>query len=157
MAMTLNPPQIDSFPPRQFAGLVQTYTLQTRGAIPAQWAAYNDVGVRVAEAVPGGYYGLVFHYAEDGGRFDYMCGQEVPAAATLPAGFGAVTIAGRYARFATKGPIATMSAVWAEVYGHWLTLPELKPRPGPSVEYYPPQFDGMTGEGGFEVWIAIQG
>ena len=33
----------------------------------------------------------------------------------------------------------------------------MKHRPGPSVEYYPPQFDGLTGAGGFEVWVAVEG
>ena len=156
METRLNAPRLETFATRRFAGPVQRYTMQTRSAIPAQWVAYNDAGDRVPEAVPGDYYGLVYNYGVEEGSFDYMCGQEVPIAATLPKGFGTVTIAGRFARFATKGHISTMNAVWEEVYAKWLSRPELKPRQGPSVEYYPPEFNGMTGEGGFEVWIAIE-
>jgi predicted transcriptional regulator YdeE len=48
-----------------------------------------------------------------------------------------------------------MQAAWAEIYDDWLKRPEFPPRPGPSVEYYPPQFNGMTGEGGFEIWVPV--
>ena len=156
MDSKLNPPVIETMPNRRFAGLVKTYTMQTRSAIPAQWVAYNEACSQVGGAVLAGYFGVVFNFSEDDGTFDYMCGQEVPAGATLPADFAIVSIAGRYARFVTKGHISTMNAVWEEVYGNWLTRPDLAPRPGPSVEYYPPEFDGMSGEGGFEVWIAVQ-
>ena len=157
MPTQLNPPLIHTFPTRCFAGPVQRYTMQTRSAIPAQWAAYNHDGPRVKGAVQGAYYGLVYNYGAEGGSFDYMCGQEVPAGASLPAGFAMATISGRYACFATKGHISTMPAVWQEVYANWLSRPDLAQRQGPSVEYYPPEFDGMTGEGGFEVWIAVAG
>ena len=150
-------PQIDVMPTRHFAGPVQRYDMQTRAGIPEQWGAYNEVGLRVDGAVPGDYYGLVFNYSEDGGTFDYMCGQEVPAGAALPAGFGSTTIVGAYARFVTKGHISTMSAAWGEIFGDWLTRPQFRPRPGPSAEYYPPEFDGMSGEGGYEIWVAVEG
>ncbi len=91
------------------------------------------------------------------GNFDYLCGQEVPAGAPLPAGFKAVTISGPYARFATQGHISTINAVWGEIYEKWLSQPDFRPRPGPSVEYYPPQFSGVTGNGGFELWVPIEG
>ena len=86
-----------------------------------------------------------------------MCGQEVSAGAALPAGFGSTTIVGAYARFVTNGHISTMSAAWGEIFGDWLTRPQFRPRPGPSVEYYPPEFDGMSGEGGYEIWVAVEG
>jgi AraC family transcriptional regulator len=157
MTSKLAPPRIDTMPTRRFAGPVRRYTMQTRSDIPAQWVAYNEADIRVTGAVPDDYYGLCFKFSEEEGSFDYMCGQEVPAGAALPAGFGSVTLSGRYARFATKGHISTMTLVWEEIYGHWLGQADLKPRPGPSVEYYPPAFDGMTGNGGFEIWIAVEG
>lgn len=107
--------------------------------------------------MPDDYYGLCYNFSEDDGSFDYVCGQEVPAGANLPSGFAVVTIAGRYGRFASKGHISTMNAVWQEIHANRLSRPDLKRRPGPSVEYYPPQFDGLTGEGGFEVWVAVEG
>lgn len=157
METRLTAPKIEMMLTRRFAGPVQRYNMQTRSNIPAQWAAYNDADIRVPGAVPDDYYGIVFNFSEEEGSFDYMCGQEVPASAVLPEGFKAVTLSGRVARFASAGHISTMSAVWEEIYGNWLTRPELRPRPGPSVEYYPPAFNGMTGDGGFEIWIAVEG
>jgi AraC family transcriptional regulator len=142
-------------PERHFAGPVQRYTMQTRAAIPQQWQSYNDAGTKMAGAVPGAFYGIAFNVAPDMESFDYLCGQEVPADATLPAGFTQVTITGPYARFVTKDHISTMNAAWHEVYTHWLTRPDLHPRPGPALEYYPPEFEPMTGEGGFELWVPV--
>lgn len=142
-------PTIEHMPTRRIAGPVQRYDMQTRAEIPAQWGAYNDADVRAESVSPDDYYGVVFNYSEDGGSFDYLCGQEVAPATSLPKGFGSVTISGAYARFATKGHISTMSAAWGEIFGDWLTRPDYRPRPGPSVEYYPPEFDGMSGDGGY--------
>lgn len=157
MDTKLNAPKIETMPTRRFAGPVRRYTLQTRSAIPAQWVAYNDADVRVEGAASYDYYGLCYNFSEADGSFDYMCGQEVPAGVSLPPGFSQVTITGRHARFATKNHISTMSAAWAEIYGDWLNRPDFRPRPGPSVEYYPPEFDGMSGEGGYEIWVAVEG
>ena len=156
MPQVLSAPTVETMTARRFAGPVRKYDMQTRANIPAQWVAYNEDGTRVAGDVPDDYYGAVFNFSEKDGTFDYLCGQEVPAGVALPAGFGSVTISGRYARFATKGHISTMNAAWAEVYGDWLSRPDFRPRPGPSVEYYPPAFDGMTGEGGYELWVPVE-
>ena len=153
----LGAPKVEVMASRRFAGPVQRYTMQTRSGIPAQWVAYNRTGERVPGAGVKDYYGLSFGYDEAAGSFDYLCGQEVAAGAALPSGFGSVGIEGAYARFATQGHISTMQAVWEEVYGVWLLKPEYRARRGASVEYYPPQFDGMTGAGGFEVWVPVEG
>jgi AraC family transcriptional regulator len=155
MPKVLSTPRVEVMSLRRFAGPVQKYDMETRANIPAQWVAYNQAGTRVETATPDDYYGAVFNFSEKEGTFDYLCGQEVAAGVALPSGFGLVTISGRYARFATKGHISTMNAAWAEVYGDWLSRPDYRPRPGPSVEYYPPAFDGMTGEGGFELWVPV--
>ena len=157
MAEILQPPVLTAMPQRRFAGLVRRYSMQARGQIPGQWSDYNEAGVRVPGAVPDGYYGVAFNHAGDIGSFDYLCGQEVSETAALPAGFGAVAISGTYARFVTLGHISTMNAVWDEVFGIWLKRPAYLHRPGPPVEHYPPEFNGMTGEGGFEIWVPVQG
>ena len=95
--------------------------------------------------------GLVFAFSAIDGSLGHLSGQEVPA------GRDALAIAGPDARFATRGHISTMAAVWAEVCGHWLSRPDYRPRQGPSLQYYPPVFAGMTGNGGDEIWVAIGG
>ncbi len=124
MVMTiLDAPKVEIMARRRFAGPVPRYTMQARSAIPAQWMAYNVMGERVPGAGVKAYCGLTFGYDQALGSFDYLCGQEVAAGAALPAGFGAVGIEGAYARFATMGHIATMQAVWEEVYAVWLMKP----------------------------------
>ncbi len=157
MADLLSQPRVEVLAQRRFAGLVKRYDLDGRGAIPAQWQDYNKAAIRVAGALPGGYFGVVFNHSDDGRQFDYLCGQEVPLSAALPRKFGEVTIEGPYACFATQVNVSAMQAVWAEVYATWLKRPDYRPRPGPTVEYYPPAFDGDTGHGGFEVWLSVVG
>lgn len=158
MSLIFSGPEFESFAARHFAGPVARYTMETRGDIPAQWAAYNTDGLRVPSLSPQDYYGIAFGFSPETGAFDYLCGQEVAADTTLPTGFGRVTLpAGRWARFATRGHISTMQAAWGEVYNHWTGGPGCAPRPGPSVEYYPPTFNGMTGHGGYELWVPVAG
>lgn len=88
-------------------------------------------------------------------EFDYLCGQEVSPPGALPDGFVTHSFGGRYGRFATKGHISTMPDVLGEIFGQWMRRPEFQHRDGPTVEYYSPAFDGATGEGGFEIWVAI--
>ncbi len=90
--------------------------------------------------------------------FDYLCGQEVTTLAALSGGFeGVTTSAGKYARFATTAHISRMQAGWEEIYGDWLKRPAYPWRPGAAIEFYPPEFNGITGEGGWEIWLPVKG
>ena len=148
-------PKVEVMPQRQFAGLVRRYDMQTRGAIPAQWGDYNGMAA-LPYSVPDAWYGVCYNFGA-GMSFDYLSGQEVTGVADLPSGFAAVSIIGAYARFATKGHISTMQAAWGEIHGDWLKRADYSPRHGPSVEFYPPAFNGMTGEGGWEIWVPVAG
>ena len=149
-------PTIDALPGRIFAGPVRRYDMQTRGQIPAQWDAYNQANLRAPSSSPDDYFGLVFNHDAASGAFDYMCGQVLLPDVMLPEPFRTLSVpAGNWARFVTKDHIATMNSAWAEVMGHWLGQPGCIPRDGPSVEYYPPTFDGATGLGGYEIWLPV--
>ncbi len=149
-------PRIEALQDAVYAGPVQRYDMQTRSAIPAQWAAYNQHHIRAPSPDPDDYFGVVFDFSEATGSFDYMCAQTLGKGAALPEGFRRLTVpAGNWAKFTTSGHISTMQNAWAEVMGHWLGQPGCVPRPGPSIEYYPPGFNGMTGNGGFEIWMPV--
>ena len=155
-AMTSTPmfpkPEVESMPERRLRGLMRRYTMETRAAIPGQWADYNAT-VPEPVPLPSGWFGIC-RGVGDQGDFDYLCGVdqveggEGPDAITLPAG--------RYARFATNAHISTMQAAWAEIVGYWMGQPGLSPASGPQAEFYPPAFDGQTGEGGYEIWIPLE-
>lgn len=156
MPKTMNPPVIEQMTDRLMVGPAKNYDMETRAAIPAQWAAYNEADQTPGNTIPDAWYGLCYDFAE-GGTFNYLCGVEVTKRGTIPPGQTLVTLpAGKYARFASKKHISQMNDIWSEIYAEWLGTPGLISRPGPSVEYYPLEFDGRTGEGGFEIWIAVE-
>jgi AraC family transcriptional regulator len=150
----LAPPVIEEMPERRVLGPLVRYTMETRHGIPGQWADYSRAGIEAAGAVPYRWYGVCANFGE-GGSFDYLCGMEVPTGA-VPAGWAALTLpAGRWARFVEKGHISLMQDMWAEIYREWMGQKGLVPRDGLGVEYYPVEFDGATGEGGFEIWMPV--
>jgi AraC family transcriptional regulator len=156
MPKFLTAPATETMPARLFAGLSKRYTMETRFEIPAQWGEYDAQGHQSDHVIPDNWYGVCYNFSDDH-SFDYLCGQEVTARTPLPQGWTHVALTpGRFARFATKGHISTMTQMWSEIYEDWLTRPDLKPRPGPSVEFYPAEFDGATGEGGFEIWVPVE-
>jgi AraC family transcriptional regulator len=150
----LAPPVIEEMPDRRILGPMRRYSMETRQAIPGQWAEYNLAGLKASGAVPDRWYGVCANFGE-GGTFDYLCGMEVPKG-VVPAGWAALTLpAGCWARFVEKGHISVMQDVWAEIFREWMGRKGLTPRDGPSVEFYPLEFDGATGEGGFEIWMPV--
>jgi AraC family transcriptional regulator len=81
---------------------------------------------------------------------------ELAAGAQPGPGQAEVTLpGGTWARFVVADGIEVMPEVWAEIHGHWLKQPDWQPRPGPSVEFYPPAFNGATGQGGYEIWVPV--
>jgi AraC family transcriptional regulator len=156
MPRTLTPPVVEMMPERLIVGLSRRYNVQTRSAIPAQWAAYNEDGATPPDAIADKWYGVISAFSEADASFDYLCGVEITRRCPLPPGQILVTIgAGNYARFATRDHISAMNGMWAEIYSDWLGTDGLSPRLGPSLEYYPVEFDGRTGEGGYEIWIPV--
>jgi AraC family transcriptional regulator len=156
MPRTLTPPVVEQMPERLIVGLSRRYDMQTRSAIPAQWAAYNEDGATPPDLIADRWYGVNSAFSEADASFDYLCGVEVTRRGPLPSGQTLVTIAaGNYARFATRDHISAMNGMWSEIYSDWLGQDNLMPRPGPSLEYYSLEFDGRTGEGGYEIWIPV--
>lgn len=157
MPKTLNPPVVEAMPERLMAGPSRRYNMETRTGIPAQWVAYDQDGSTPANMIPEKWYGVISGFNEAGDTFDYLCGVEVSKRGAVPAGQTLTTVpAGRYARFATNRHISQMGEMWGEIYAEWLGRDGLTARPGPSIEYYPVEFDGRTGEGGYEIWIAVE-
>ncbi len=147
-AKLLKRPVVEAMPDRRIAGLLRRYTLETRFKIPQQWDDYN-ASAKTPGKEPDGWYGVCRD--EDAG-FCYLCGIEGKPAK----GQGEITLpAGRWARFATTAHLSRMGDVWEELHRDWMGRPDLPQRDGPLVEFYPPAFNGKTGEGGFEIWVPL--
>ena len=157
MPRILSKPVIGTYPERSFVGPSASYDLQTRAEIPAQWATYNREGVSPAGAVPNAWYGVCHTFMADGERFDYLCGVEVRGSVSVPAGQVLVSApGGRWLRAACKAHVSDIGRAWSELYEEWLPELGLKLRPSVVIEYYPPAFDGRTGEGGWELWVPVE-
>ncbi len=137
-------------------GLAGGYTPETSAAIPSLWQSFvqwlPDVPGRTGEAFT--TYGLCYNQTDNG--FDYMAGVEVDPKADLPAEFKTVELkALTYAVFPHTGHISGIRGTWASIWDKWLPESGLKVLPEPFLEKYGPKFNGMTGEGGLEIWVPV--
>ncbi len=138
-------------------GVTGYYKGEETAAIPMLWQKLNpwlpDVPGRIGEAWT--TYGVCYNQTDD--AIDYMAGVEVSSGADLPAGFTTIRIEPQtYAVFRHRGHISGLRATWSTIWDKWLPESGLKVKHAPFFEKYGPEFNGMTGEGGLEIWIAIE-
>jgi AraC family transcriptional regulator len=143
------------------AGMRQRFTHETRAGIPALWQRFAAHLGHIPNEKPGTTYGVVL--SEDGDRdgFDYQAGIEVGSLDDLPEDLLGLRIhARRYAVFRHAGHASTVGATCGAIFGSWL------PRSGRQLaggaiqlieRYNLSKFDARTGQGGFEIWIPIDG
>ena len=139
-------------------GLAGSYTPETSAAIPSLWQGFvqwlPDVPGRAGEAFT--TYGLCYNQTDTG--FDYMAGVEVDPKADLPAEFKTVELKPlTYAVFPHSGHVSGIRSTWASIWDKWLPESGLTVLPEPFLEKYGPNFNGMTGEGGLEIWVPVAG
>ena len=138
-------------------GLSGHYRGEEIAAIPMLWQKFApwlpDVPGRTGE--PFTAYGVCYNQSDD--AIDYMAGVEIESGADLPSDFSTVRIEPQtYAVFPHKGHISGLRATWSTIWDKWLPESGLKVKHAPFFEKYGPEFDGMTGEGGLTIWIAIE-
>lgn len=160
----VNKDQRDDFKPdrigrlgkRLVAGVDGDYDMETRIAIPTQWANYNAMGYPEDGMVSDEYYG-VSHDIKADGQFGYLCGMQLKKDATVPLGLTTQTIpAGNYAKFRIKENISTIGHKMNRAMNEWLPNSGYEKADGPVVEFYGSEFDSRTGDGGFEIWIPVR-
>ncbi len=138
-------------------GLSGSYTPETSAAIPSLWQRFvqwlPDVPGRTGE--PYVTYGVCYNQTDS--AFDYMCAVEVDPKADLPEDFVTLPLkALTYAVFPHTGHISGIRSTWGTIWDKWLPESGLKVLPEPFLEKYGPEFNGMTGEGGLEIWVPVQ-
>lgn len=138
-------------------GLSGHYTPETSAAIPSLWQNFGqwlpDVPGRTGEAFT--TYGLCYNQTDN--SFDYMAGVEVDPKADLPEGFTTVPLkALTYAVFPHTGHVSGIRSTWGTIWDKWLPESGLQVLPEPFLEKYGPSFNGMTGEGGLEIWVPVK-
>jgi len=154
----LTPPNIEMGRALLIAGLGKHYTFETSTTIPALWQKFQNYLGKIPKQVPakGVTYGVCHNMGKDG--FDYIAGVEVSDFSGLSPAFARLSIpAQRYAVFTHKEHISTMRAVTMTIWKKWLPESKYKAANAPNFERYGQEFDGRTGNGGFQIWIPIEG
>lgn len=138
-------------------GINQTYTFETRVAIPKQWDRFAPHIGKLPGQTGSYAYGVCWNY-QPGRGFDYLTGVAVTSADALPPDFSSVRLqASRYAVFTHDGHVSNLIKTVETIWAKWLPESGLHPLNAPSFERYSEAFDPHTGRGGIEVWIPIQG
>jgi len=161
MDAPLNPkladPRIEDRKALLLAGLIKTFPMKDLGAIPSLWPQFDQV----QDDIPGRgassrYFGASLSFSEEKGC-EYMAALEVPDLADVPSHIQTTTIRpATYAIFTQPGHITLMRPTIMSIWQDWLPGSGYTAAEAPLLEYYPPEFDGRTGNGGFEVWLPVK-
>ncbi len=153
---TLAAPRFETLKPTLFAGLVERYDCQSPAGIPGQWQRFQPYLGNISNQAGQDAFGVCYNFDEDG-FFDYMCAVEVRDAADLPKEFQSLqTTMQKYVVFRHEDHVASIRATMSAIWSEWFPTSGYQAAKAPTLERYGPEFNGMTGTGGFEIWIAIE-
>jgi AraC family transcriptional regulator len=161
MDAPLNPkladPLIEDRKALLLAGLIKTFALKDIGSIPSLWPQFDEIQDALPSTGPERrYFGASLSFSEEKGC-EYMAALEVTDLASVPKQAQTATIpAATYAIFTQPGHITLMRPTIMSIWQDWLPRSGYIAAEAPLLEYYPPQFDGMTGNGGFEIWLPVK-
>ena len=150
-------PKIEDRKALLLAGLIKTFAMKDIGAIPSLWQQFNTIQGAIANTGPERrYFGASLSFSEEKGC-DYMAALEVTDLASVPKEAQTATIpAAKYAVFKQPGHITLLRPTIMSIWQDWLPTSGYAAAEAPLIEYYPPAFNGMTGNGGFEVWLPVR-
>jgi AraC family transcriptional regulator len=153
----LAPPRYETHAPLLLAGLVQRYNCESAAGISDQWQRFSGYFGTIGKQVGRFAYGASFHFDNES-NFDYLCGVEVSSDSDLPKGLKSLSIPKqRYAVFTHVGHVAGVRATFAAIWNKGIPDAGIQVADAPNFERYGPEFNPMTGLGGFEIWVPIQG
>jgi AraC family transcriptional regulator len=153
----LQPPRFETGKPLLVAGIGERCTQENGGAgIPNQWQRFQQKVANLPSRVGNVAYGVCCN-GDDTGSFDYIAGAEVSDFSDLPREFARVRIPEqRYAVFTHRDHVATVRSTVSAIWNSWLPASGMKAADAPNFERYDENFDPLTGNGGFEIWIPVR-
>jgi AraC family transcriptional regulator len=152
----LSAPRFETSKPLLIAGLGERYTWESGAAIPGQWQRFHQSVANLPGRIGQVAYGVCCN-GDDAGNFDYIAGVELPDFSGLPREFSRVRIpAQKYAVFAHGDHISTIRRTINTIWNQWLPASGLKAADAPTFERYDANFDPLSGNGGFEIWIPVK-
>ena len=152
----LGPPRFETTQALLIAGLGDRYSHNSAAGIPGLWQRFNAEVDHMAGKVSDVAYGVCFN-TDDAGNFDYIAGVQVRDFSDVPKEYARVRIPSqRYAVFTHREHISTVRRTVVTIWSKWLPASGFQAADAPFFERYGPEFDGRTGLGGFEIWLAVK-
>jgi AraC family transcriptional regulator len=152
----LQAPRFEVAKPLLVAGLGERYNHGNGAGRPGQWQRFHQSVANIPDRVGKVAYGVCCN-GDDGGNFDYIAGVQVSDFSDLPREFARVRIPEqRYAVFSHKDHISTIRRTVNTIWNHWLPASGCKAADAPNFERYDENFDPLTGNGGFEIWVPVR-
>ena len=149
-------PRFEISKPLLIAGVGERYNHENGAGIPGQWQRFHQVIDDIPHRVGKVAYGVCCN-GDDAGNFDYVAGVEVSDFSGLPRPFFRVRIPEqRFAVFTDREHISTIRRTVNTIWNHWLPSSGLKVADAPNFERYDENFDPVTGNGGFEIWVPVK-
>lgn len=141
-----------------FAGMARSFTVETRGEIPALWRGFGPRIAEVKSMIGRASYGISQSMLQPGGTFTYMAAVQVADTKALPAGFTAMPVPPRkYAVFAHEQHVSAISHTIMQMVDRWLPSSGFRIDGEPVlIEVYSEAFDPATGMGGMEIWLPVK-
>ena len=156
LAVQLDSPRFEKGERLLIAGLGERYTCETSAAVPSQWQRFLPHLGHIPWQIGDAAYGVRCN-DDDAGNFDYICGVAVKDFAGISATWTRLRIPEQnYAVFRHSDHVSTIRSAWNAIWNSWLPASAYEAVDAPVFERYDKQFNSTTGQGGFELWIAIQ-
>ena len=138
------------------AGLGERYTCETSAAIPSQWQRFLRHLGHIPGQIGNAAYGVRCN-DDDAGNFDYISGVAARNFAGISATWTCLRIPEQhYAVFRHSDHVSTIRSAWNVIWNSWLPDSEYEAVDAPSFERYDEEFNSTTGQGGFELSVAVQ-
>lgn len=152
---TLKTPRVVSSEAMLIFGLGQPCAAAGDPGIPGLWNRFVPHIGHIQGQIGNVAYGVICN-SDDSGNYDYICGVEVSSFPKEPQEFTRLRIPPQtYAVFEHPGHVSAVAGTWKAIWETGLSDAGLKAKDGPAFERYGEQFNGMTGTGGFEIWVPV--
>jgi AraC family transcriptional regulator len=152
----LQPPRFTTAKPLLVAGVGDRFSHENGAGIPGLWQRFHQSVGNIPGRVGSIAYGVCCN-GDDSGNFDYIAGVEVSDYSDLPREFARVRIPEqKYAVFTHSDHVSSIRRTVNTIWNGWLPASGQKMADAPTFERYDENFDPLTGNGGFEIWVPVR-
>lgn len=156
VSSSLASPRIVSIDAKLIFGLSQPCLAAGDPGIPGLWSRFGPHIGHIEGQVGRAAYGVIYN-SDDSGSYEYLSGVEVQSFPNVPGEFTRLRIPPQtYAVFEHPDHVSALMATWKAIWERGLADAGLKAMDGPAFELYGEHFNGLTGFGGFKIWVPVE-